>query len=116
MAAVSATPLLAADRKADELAGAVLFRDQDCAHCHTINGVGGKKGPDLTDLPKDKVWTPDKIAHQILNGGQKMPPFSEALTDQQIGQIVAYLRAKHRPAVPPAQTTATAPPANQTRP
>jgi mono/diheme cytochrome c family protein len=112
LAAIPASPSLASSKKADELAGAILFRDQDCAHCHTIAGVGGKKGPDLTNLPKDKLWTPEKIAHQILNGGQKMPPFSDALTDQQIGQIVAYLRAKHRPVAPPAPAAASAPPAN----
>jgi len=88
--------------KADELAGAALFRDQGCAHCHGVGGTGGKKGPDLAGLPKEKEWTPEKITKQILNGGQKMPPFSDALTDAQIGQLVLYLRAKHRPEPPPA--------------
>ena len=71
--------------------------------------MGGKKGPDLSGLPKDKVWTPDKITNQILNGGQKMPPFSDALTDLQIAQLVAYLRSKHRPVPPPADASAPAP-------
>lgn len=88
--------------KANEMAGAVLFRDQGCEHCHGVGGSGGKKGPDLTGLPKDKEWTPDKITKQILNGGQKMPPFSDALTDEQIAQLVSYLRAKHKPTPPPA--------------
>lgn len=115
LAAVAAIPMparAASKTKADQLAGATLFRNQDCAHCHTMNGVGGKKGPDLTKINKDKLWTSDKIAHQILNGGQKMPPFSDALTDQQIAQIAAYLRAKHRPVPPPAPTPAPAPSAN----
>jgi ubiquinol-cytochrome c reductase cytochrome b subunit len=105
LAALPGSSLFAAS-KTDEMAGAILFRDQDCAHCHTIAGVGGKKGPDLTNLPRDKFWTPEKIAHQILNGGQKMPPFSEALTDAQIAQIIAFLRAKHRPVAPPAAPAA----------
>ena len=115
LAAVAAIPMparAASKTKADQLAGATLFRNQDCAHCHTMNGVGGKKGPDLTKINKDKLWTSDKIAHQILNGGQKMPPFSDALTDQQIAQIAAYLRAKHRPVPPPAPTPVPAPSAN----
>jgi mono/diheme cytochrome c family protein len=87
--------------KAAEQAGAVLFAQQDCAHCHGPMGSGGKKGPDLSRIRKDKDWPPQKIANQILNGGKKMPPFSDALTDEQIGQLVAWLRAKHRP-VPPA--------------
>jgi mono/diheme cytochrome c family protein len=109
LAAIPAQRLPAADKKTDELAGAILFRDQDCRHCHTMEGVGGKKGPDLTQINKDKVWLPAKITNQILNGGQKMPPFSDALTDAQIAQIVAYLRAKHRPEPPPKPAAAAAP-------
>jgi len=86
--------------KADEEAGALLFRRQDCEHCHGPEGIGGKKGPPLTDIRKNKDWPPEKITHQILNGGQKMPPFGDSLTDAQIAQLVAYLRAKHKPAVP----------------
>jgi mono/diheme cytochrome c family protein len=61
-------------------------------------------------LRKKKDWPPEKIAHQILNGGQKMPPFGDSLTDGQIAQLVAYLRAKHKPTLPapgePVQTPA----------
>lgn len=109
LAATSAQLLLAADKKADEMAGGILFRDQDCGHCHIVNGVGGKKGPDLTKIDSDKAWTAAKMTNQILNGGQKMPPFSDALTDAQIAQIVAYLRSKHRPVAPPKAPPAPAP-------
>jgi len=87
--------------KAEEQAGALLFRDKGCSHCHGVGGVGTKKAPALTDLRKNKLWTPDKMTNQILNGGQKMPPFSESLTDSEAAQVVAYLRAKHMPAPPP---------------
>jgi mono/diheme cytochrome c family protein len=66
-----------------------------------VGGIGAKKGPALTNLRKDKLWTPEKITSQILNGGQKMPPFSESLTDSEAAQLVAYLRAKHKPSPPP---------------
>jgi ubiquinol-cytochrome c reductase cytochrome b subunit len=95
--------------KADEQAGALLFRQQDCAHCHGPEGIGGKKGPPLTDIRKNKLWSPEKIAHQILNGGQKMPPFGDSLTDAQIAQLVAYLRAKHKPTPPAVNEPAQAP-------
>lgn len=95
---------LAADKphptKADEMAGALLFQQQDCAHCHGPAGIGGKKAPPLTNLHNNKVWTPEKITHQIMNGGLKMPPFGDSLTDPQIAQLVAYLTAKHRPTPP----------------
>jgi mono/diheme cytochrome c family protein len=94
--------------KADEQAGALLFRQQDCAHCHGPEGIGGKKAPPLTNLHKNKVWTSEKITHQILNGGQKMPPFGDSLTDPQIAQLVAYLTAKHKPTPPPLPPSAPA--------
>ncbi|MGD0903489.1 MAG: cytochrome c [Terracidiphilus sp.] len=102
LAALPARAFDSAKTKADEQAGALLFAQKGCVHCHGPGGSGGKKGPDLANLPKDKVWTPAKITNQILNGGQKMPAFGDSLTDAEIAQLVAYLRAKHRPAPPPA--------------
>jgi mono/diheme cytochrome c family protein len=87
---------------ADEMAGAVLFRDKGCVHCHGEGGVGTAKGPSLVDIRKDKRWTAAKMTEQILNGGEKMPPFSDSLSDPEITQVVAYLRAKKRPVPPPA--------------
>jgi len=101
--------LFGSKKKAAEKAGAILFRDKGCAHCHGAAGVGGKKAPALTNIRKNKVWTPAKMSDQILNGGHKMPPFSDSLTDQDVTQIIAYLRAKHKPAPPPAQTPVLAP-------
>jgi mono/diheme cytochrome c family protein len=99
----AALPALgSAKTRADEQAGALLFAQKGCAHCHGPGGSGGKKGPDLANLRNDKLWTAAKITNQILNGGQKMPAFSDSLTDPEIAQLVAYLRARHRPAPPPA--------------
>jgi mono/diheme cytochrome c family protein len=92
----------ASKTSAAEQAGAVLFRDKGCAYCHGAGGSGGKKGPDLAGIRTDKLWTPANITHQILNGGQKMPPFSDSLTDAEVAELVAYLRAKQRPVPPPA--------------
>ena len=94
-------PAYASNTKADEQTGAVLFRDKGCTFCHGVGGIGGKKAPSLVDIRKDANWPPAKITTQILNGGQKMPPFGDSLTDPQIAQLVAYLRAKNRPVPPP---------------
>jgi mono/diheme cytochrome c family protein len=61
LAVFAATPayaLLVSKAKAAEEAGAVLFRDKGCAYCHGVGGSGGKKGPDLSGLRTDKLWTP----------------------------------------------------------
>lgn len=103
---VLATPpaahaLFDSGQRANEEAGAVLFRDKGCAHCHGEGGIGGPKAPALTGIRNNKLWTPAKLTDQIMNGGQKMPPFSDSLTDAEIAQLVTYLRAKHKPLPPP---------------
>ena len=109
--AASATARAASSNSdASAQAGAVLFRDKGCAFCHGAGGVGTVKAPSLVDIRKDKEWPPDKMTDHILNGGQKMPPFRESLNDEEIGQLVAYLRAKNRPSPPP-PAPGSAPPA-----
>lgn len=106
----AAAPARASSTAADEQAGAVLFRDKGCTHCHGVGGVGTKKAPSLVEIRKDKLWPPEKMTAQILKGGQKMPPFEDSVTDQEVAQLVAYLRAKHRPVAPPAAEPAESTP------
>lgn len=101
--------LFAAKGSEREEAGSLLFRDKGCAYCHGVGGVGTKKAPALTGLPKDKNWTPEKLTNQILNGGQKMPPFRESVSDDEVGDLIAYLRAKNKPVPPPANTQDASP-------
>jgi mono/diheme cytochrome c family protein len=97
----SPTSSLASKKDDDAKAGAILFRDKGCNYCHGDNGVGTKKAPSLLDLSKDKTWTDAKITDQILNGGQKMPPFRDSVTDDEVSQLLVYLRAKSKPVPPP---------------
>jgi mono/diheme cytochrome c family protein len=100
----------ASKSEADAKAGALLFRDKGCAHCHGAGGVGTQKAPSLMKIREDKAWPPDKITEQILDGGDKMPPFRDSLSDEEIAQIIEYLRAKHRPVPPPLPNGAAPPP------
>jgi mono/diheme cytochrome c family protein len=94
-------PAASSKEDAEVQSGAILFRDKGCAYCHGPALAGTIKGPALADIRKDKSWPPEKMTDHILNGGQKMPPFRESLTDDQIAQIVTYLRAAKRPLPPP---------------
>lgn len=96
----AAYPFSDSNATADEQAGAALYRDKGCVQCHGADLAGTKKGPSLTDIRDDKAWPPDKITKQITDGGPKMPPFADSLTDQEIAQLVAYLRAKDKAAAP----------------
>jgi mono/diheme cytochrome c family protein len=92
----------APDTQAAEQAGAVLFRD-NCARCHGASLEGTKKAPAIAEIRKKKHWTDERITNRILNGeGKKMPPFRDSLSQEQIQQLIAYLRAENRPTPPPA--------------
>ena len=99
LSATAAHPL--SDSDADAKTGATLYRDKGCIQCHGSDLKGNKKGPSLDDIRNDPAWPPEKITKQITDGGQKMPPFGESLTDPEVAQLVTFLRAKDRPAVPP---------------
>jgi len=107
LSVTAAHSFAASDSQADEKAGAALYRDKGCPQCHGADLNGNKKGPGLADIRNDPAWPPEKITKQITDGGPKMPPFGESLTDPEVAQLVAYLRAKDRPTPPP-----PAPPSN----
>ncbi len=98
LSSTSALSLPPPDSKADEQAGAALYRDKGCVQCHGADLKGNKKGPALDDIQNDPAWPAEKITKQIRDGGQKMPPFGDSLTDPEIAQLVAFLRAKDKPA------------------
>lgn len=102
LSATAAHPFPEPGSDADVKAGAALYRDKGCIQCHGADLKGNKKGPSLDDIRNDPAWPPEKITKQITDGGQKMPPFGESLTDPEVAQLVTFLRAKDRPAVPPA--------------
>lgn len=106
--AVLFCPASYASSKEEESAktGAALFRDKGCAYCHGAGAVGTKKAPALTEVWKDKSLTTEKMTDQILNGGQKMPPFRDSVTDDEVTDLIAYLRAKKKPEPPPVESDA----------
>jgi len=89
----------AAGGKASEIQGATLFRDKGCAYCHGATAQGTQKGPSLATVRKRLKAA--QIVSQIENGGQKMPSFEDSLSKDEVAELVAFLRAKHRPAPAP---------------
>jgi cytochrome c oxidase subunit 2 len=82
--------------------GQEVFAKQ-CARCHTVNGLANVPGPDLSDYGSEG-WTHLRTADFIRDPqryypGTKMPAFGvgfaksqdEALTDQQIDDVTAYI-------------------------
>jgi mono/diheme cytochrome c family protein len=85
-----------------DVSGAVLFRD-NCARCHGPDLKGTRKAPALAEIRSKKHWTDERITNRILDGaGKKMPAFRESFTEDQIRELIAYLRAENRPTPPAA--------------
>jgi len=81
-------------------AGATLFHEKGCEHCHGANGRGGELGPDLSTV--GKRLSKQKIEHQIHDGGAAMPAFGDVLQPEEIKDLVDFLHAKRKaPKSPP---------------
>ena len=80
--------------------GAVLFR-QECVFCHGVGGRGGMRGPDLTTGAWSHGGADQDLTATISDGvpGTAMPAHGH-LTQEEIGQIVAYLRTLQQPVTP----------------
>ncbi len=87
----------------DELVAAREIYTISCSNCHKENGTGGKvviegKTINADNLTTDKMKNmPDaKYISYIENGipDEGMPAFKGKLTDQQIKDVVRYIRAE----------------------
>jgi len=83
-----------ASKKGDKVAGAILFHERGCEHCHGANGNGGSLGPNLGNIGKRR--NKSEIERQIRNGGGGMPAFQDALLPDEIEDLVAFLHEKKR--------------------
>lgn len=78
-------------------AGAAVLFQRNCATCHGPTGdglmVASKAVPSLK-IGKP-VTDPDEVLiKQITNGGNGMPPFKYTLTDDEIRQLLKYVRSE----------------------
>jgi ubiquinol-cytochrome c reductase cytochrome b subunit len=96
-ATLASDAAFAADSKAVQ--GAQLFRSKGCAHCHGDNAQGTHKGPSLANV--GKRMTESQMMDQIMNGGQEMPAFSDSVSKDEAALLIVFLRAHHRPPIPP---------------
>lgn len=96
MSVAPCRPISAASKH--EQRGQELFATKGCPRCHGPNGVGGGKGPDLQLVRKRR--NRKSMVDQIRNGGMQMPAFGTALSQQEIDDLVSFLRAKRKVIVP----------------
>ncbi len=93
-----AAPPASAVASGPSLSGAVVYQDKGCAMCHTLNGQGGRSGPDLSHIasqPFDGLPnTPDFLA-KYLAGPQAQKPDALMpaipMSDAERDALVQYL-------------------------
>ena len=95
IAAVSSPVVVVrASSHADRDAGAALFHEKGCEHCHGAALLGTERGPTLVGVGR-KLKT-DGIRHQITAGGGGMPAFGDVLTSDEISRLADYLETQKK--------------------
>jgi ubiquinol-cytochrome c reductase cytochrome b subunit len=84
-----------------ELQGALLFQNKQCRNCHALGGVGGRRGPDLSDIGT-RMDEP-LLVRQVIQGGGNMPAYGNNLSEQEVRALVSYLVSLRPPHTIPAQ-------------
>ena len=72
--------------------GAALVHQKGCLYCHEIDGYGGHRGPELSDIGQ-RLTQADLII-RINNGGYNMPSFAASLNAQELADMVAFLQTR----------------------
>jgi len=72
--------------------GAQLFNAKGCQYCHAVDGQGGNRGPDLTNVTNR--LTQDQIIIQTLDGGVNMPAYGGNLKPDELNAILAFLKSR----------------------
>jgi mono/diheme cytochrome c family protein len=80
-----------------KLSAAGLLFQKNCATCHGPNGDGQTIADKV--IPSLKIGKPvtdpdSRLTQQITNGGNGMPPFKYTLTDDEIQQLLRYVRGE----------------------
>jgi ubiquinol-cytochrome c reductase cytochrome b subunit len=93
-------------RTALERRGALVFQAKQCHNCHSLDDMGGKRGPAL-----DRValrLTQDQLIRQVIQGGGNMPAYGKNLSPAETTALVAFLETLHPSGYPPASDAAHA--------
>jgi ubiquinol-cytochrome c reductase cytochrome b subunit len=76
-----------------ERQGALVLQDKQCRNCHSLDGVGGQRGPALDSIASQ--MTEDQIIRQVLQGGGNMPAYGNALNPAETKALMRFLMTLH---------------------
>ena len=96
--AAKPAPKKTAAAKGSATKGKEVF-DQKCGICHFADSDAKKIGPGLKGISKRGTFTvnnnkvtDDNLKSWIENGDSLMPPFKDVLDEQQIKDVIAYVK------------------------
>jgi ubiquinol-cytochrome c reductase cytochrome b subunit len=72
--------------------GGRLFELKGCLNCHLIQGYGGRRGPDLSNVG-DKL-SADQMILRVSNGAPNMPAYASSLTPLEMNDLLAFLQSR----------------------
>ena len=102
--AVPIPPEYLRGRTALERRGALVFQAKQCRNCHSLDNMGGKRGPAL-----DRValrLTQDQLIRQVIQGGGNMPAYGKNLSPAEATALVSFLETLHPSGQNPARNAA----------
>ncbi len=72
-----------------ERQGSLVLQNKQCRNCHSLDGMGGQRGPALDEIATR--MTEDQIIRQVLQGGGNMPAYGNALNPSETKALVSFL-------------------------
>jgi len=76
-----------------ERQGALVFQEKQCRNCHSLEGIGGQRGPSLDSVAVR--LTQDQLIRQVIQGGGNMPAYGNNLNPAETTALVAFLETLH---------------------
>ena len=84
-----------------------MLQNKNCRNCHALEGIGGRRGPDLTTV--GTRLTRDQLIDQVSNGtpgGGNMPAYGKQVNPAEMTALVEFLVSLRPPGQPPAGSAA----------
>ena len=94
-----------------QLQGAAVLQNKQCRNCHALDGVGGRRGPDLSRV--GTRLTRDQLIDQVSNGtpgGGNMPAYGKQMKPAEMAALVDFLVSLRPPGQKPAEPAAVSQP------
>ena len=89
-------------RTALQRRGVLVLQAQQCHNCHSLDGIGGRRGPVLDSVAVR--LTQDQLIRQVIQGGGNMPAYGKNLSPPETTALVAFLETLHPRGQVPART------------